>query len=213
MPKASVTDRAVQDGRLLNGRATRQRILDAAIVCLAREGYAGASTVRIAELAGVSRGAQLHHFQTRQDLVAAAVEHLASRRSAELAQRVDDLPVGPNRVGAALDLVWSAFSDDLFKATLALWTAADADAELRACVDAAELRLARQIRDVFALMLGAEIAGRSGFAARVQFAVEAMWGLAVLDNFHADAKARARRWAFSRRQLIAMFADSTGTHK
>jgi AcrR family transcriptional regulator len=206
-------DATVRDGRLLNGQATRQRILDAAISCLAREGYAGASTVRIAELAGVSRGAQLHHFQTRQELVAAAVEHLATRRSADLQRRAEDLPAGRDRVGAVLDLVWRAFADDLFQATLALWTAASADAELRAHVEAAELRLAGQTREVFAVLLGAEVAGRRGFAARVQFAVEAMWGLAVLDNFHSDAKARARRWAFSRRQLIAMFADTTGTHR
>ena len=37
------------------------------------------------ERAGVSRGAQLHHFPTKNDLVVAAVEHLTEVRGAELA--------------------------------------------------------------------------------------------------------------------------------
>jgi len=199
---------AVRDGRLVNGQVTRQRVLDAAIVCLVREGYAGASTVRIAEVAGVSRGAQMNQFPTRQELLAAAVEHLARRRGAELEQHGRDLPSGPGRVGAVLDLLWGSFSGDLFQATLELWTAARTDVELRARVDAAELRLGRDVRGLFARLLGGQIAGRAGFDERVQFAVGAMRGLAVLDSFHADPRARARHWAFARSQLIAMFTDN-----
>ena len=60
---------------------TRQALLDATIRCLVEEGYANTTTARVAELAGVSRGAHLHHFQTRSSLVAAAVEHLRARRA------------------------------------------------------------------------------------------------------------------------------------
>ena len=46
---------------------------------------AGTSTTLVSERAGVSRGAQLHHFPTKNDLVVAAVEHLTEVRGAELA--------------------------------------------------------------------------------------------------------------------------------
>src|SRR5215470_16496508 len=54
--------------------ATQARLLDAALQCLVELGYAGTTTTVVAERAGVSRGAQLHHFPTRAALVAAAVE-------------------------------------------------------------------------------------------------------------------------------------------
>jgi AcrR family transcriptional regulator len=64
--------------------ATREALLDATIACLVEDGYASTTTSRVAERAGVSRGAHLHHFQTRPALVAAAIEHLARRRTDEL---------------------------------------------------------------------------------------------------------------------------------
>ena len=64
--------------------ATREALLDATIDCLIEEGYASTTTSRVAERAGLSRGAHLHHFQTRNALVAAAVEQLAGRWLGEL---------------------------------------------------------------------------------------------------------------------------------
>ena len=64
--------------------ATREALLDAAIACLIEEGYANTTTGRVGARAGVSRGAHLHHFQTRITLVAAAVERLARRRFDQL---------------------------------------------------------------------------------------------------------------------------------
>jgi AcrR family transcriptional regulator len=65
-------------------RATRQRLLDAAVECLITRGWSGTTTTVIAETAGVSRGAQLHHYPTKTDLVLAAVDHLTERRAVEL---------------------------------------------------------------------------------------------------------------------------------
>ncbi len=72
--------------------ATREALLDATIAWLVEDGYANTTTSRVAERAGVSRGAHLHHFQTRQALVAAAIEHLARRRSEELLRAAGAAP-------------------------------------------------------------------------------------------------------------------------
>ena len=206
--KAS-TNEAVQDGRVLNGQQTQQKVLDAAIACLVRYGYAGATTVRIAEQAGVSRGAQMHHFQNREELIAAAVEHVVRRRMVEWAAHEQELPSGSGRVEAALDLIWRMFSGDLFLATLELWTAARTDAGLGARIQAAERRIGREARDLMGRMLGPEIAGRSGFDQQVQFAMGTMRGLALLDTLHTEPQVRARQWAFARRQLVEMFTGKT----
>ncbi len=53
--------------------ATRARVIDAAIKCLHRAGYAGTSTTLVAEEAGVSRGAMLHQFPSKAELMLAVV--------------------------------------------------------------------------------------------------------------------------------------------
>jgi AcrR family transcriptional regulator len=57
-------------------QGTRTRILDAAVEVLRRKGYAHFRTADVAKAAGVSRGAQLHHFATKEKLVYATMEHV-----------------------------------------------------------------------------------------------------------------------------------------
>ncbi len=59
---------------------TRAAILDATIDCFYELGYGNTTTEKVAKQAGVSRGAMLHHFPSRIDLVRAAVVHLNQRR-------------------------------------------------------------------------------------------------------------------------------------
>ena len=133
---------------------TRGKVLDATIECLLELGYAGTTTTLISERAGVSRGAQLHHFPTKGELVAAAVEHLAQRLGEALQEEAASLPSDGDRVTAAIDLLWSRFSTPLFAAWLELWVAARTDAELAATLRPVEERLTaglqRQGRAMFA---------------------------------------------------------------
>jgi AcrR family transcriptional regulator len=57
-------------------RAMRKRLLEAATVVLRRNGYAGLRTEEVSRVAGVSRGAQLHHFPTKESLVLSTTEHI-----------------------------------------------------------------------------------------------------------------------------------------
>ena len=69
----------------------RRRILDAAVDVLAAKGYAGFRTADVAQLAGVSRGAQTHHFPSKDELVVAVVEHVFQRTADLGRQRAADL--------------------------------------------------------------------------------------------------------------------------
>lgn len=55
---------------------TRKRLLDATIDLLIERGYARLTTADIAKRAGVSSGARVHHFRTKEDLVVAANKEL-----------------------------------------------------------------------------------------------------------------------------------------
>ena len=76
-------------------RLTQRRLLDATVECLIEVGWAATTTTLVADRAGVSRGAQLHHYPTKATLVLAAVEHLIQRRGEELEAEAATLPALP----------------------------------------------------------------------------------------------------------------------
>lgn len=184
---------------------TRDALLDATIACLSQDGYANTTTSRVAERAGVSRGAHLHHFQTRSALVAAAMESLARRRGEALMAAVDNLPAGSERLARGLDLVWESYSNPLFLAALDVWTHARTDTELRAHLVIVEREFDRQTLEL-TRRLFPEYAGRTDFDQLVEMAVATARGLAVLDTLHPGSTRNRRQWEFCRAQLVEMFA-------
>lgn len=67
---------------------TRQRVLDAAEAAFAGEGFGGASLDRIAEAAGLTRGAIYSNFRDKADLFAAVLDRRLERRTAEVADAI-----------------------------------------------------------------------------------------------------------------------------
>jgi AcrR family transcriptional regulator len=100
--------------------ATRVRLLDATIDCLVELGWSGTSTTEVVRRAGVSRGAQVHHYPTKADLVVAAVEHLCTRRMDEYRAALDRLPASERTPAASVDLLWSVWSGPTLEAWLEL---------------------------------------------------------------------------------------------
>ena len=118
--------------------ATRTRLLEAAVDALIEHGIAGASLPEICRRAGVSRGAQLHHFPTRAELLAAAVELLFDVRHAAFRARMAASP--PRDVDDALAELWAIYTSGPLYAWLELVTAARTDPELRRHVVAVDAR-------------------------------------------------------------------------
>jgi AcrR family transcriptional regulator len=110
---------------------TQARLLEATVGCLAELGWAGTTTIEVARRAGVSRGAQQHHYPTKTKLVAAAIDHLLDRQRAEYEQAFARLPDGARTADEALDLLWSIFRGPSFAAVLELIVAARTDQALR----------------------------------------------------------------------------------
>jgi AcrR family transcriptional regulator len=201
MPDApAVPSRRTQQER---SAATQAALLDAAIDCLIVDGYANTTTSRVAERAGLSRGAHLHHFQTRAALVAAAVERFATRRIDELQHEIERLPRGPDRTLRALDLLWRLYSGPLFQAAVDLFAAARTDAELRASLFRFERVIARETvrlcRDLFA-----EQAGRPDFPQLLELVLSTIRGLALLDIVQPGTSAAEAQWRYCRGRLHAL---------
>ncbi|MCC3772549.1 TetR/AcrR family transcriptional regulator [Streptomyces sp. UNOC14_S4] len=178
-------------------RATRQRLLEAAIACLAERGWAGSTVAVVAERAGVSRGAAQHHFRTREDLFTAAVEYVAEQRTAALRAALRDVrtPIhlisGPARTYGAVRELVDLFTGPLFRAALQLWVAAANEEQLRERVVELEARVGRELHRMAVELLGAD-ERIPGVRETVQGFLDMARGLG-LANLLTDDSARRER--------------------
>jgi AcrR family transcriptional regulator len=106
---------------------TRTRILDCAMRLFVEVGYGRATNARIADEAGLTRGAMLYHFPTREDLVEAAAAHINTARITLLSAAAADAPPGMDRAEHAIDVYWSMLNTLPFVAFAELEAAARTD--------------------------------------------------------------------------------------
>jgi AcrR family transcriptional regulator len=158
---------------------TRARLLDATLECLCDLGYARTTTPEIARRAGLSRGAQLHHFPTKAELVTSAVEHLFERRHQEFRAAFARVPAGADRYAAAIDILWSMVSGPTFHAYLELAVAARSDPELRVAVRTLTQRLRTVIDETFRDLFPAGNPDDPFFAIAPRFTFALLDGLAL----------------------------------
>ena len=162
-----------------------------------RRASPGTSTTLVSERAGVSRGAQLHHFPTKNDLVVAAVEHLTELRGAELARPRRRAADGRARTRAVLRMLGDHFTSPVFTAALELWVAARTDAALLAAVAPLEQRVGRETHRLTVELLGAD-ESRPGVRELVQATLDLVRGLGLANTISDDTRRRERildQWA------------------
>ena len=130
--------------------ATRELLLDSAITAIVKHGYSGATSVRISEISGLTRGAQVHHFGNKASLMVEALLHLHSRRLA-IAESSHTLRGVHARdpYEEVVDTLWRSFDDDMWIATAELWTAARTDPELRGPLVEADRIISLRIRATY----------------------------------------------------------------
>lgn len=198
----SATVRVPQEERT---RAMRARLMDATVELLVERGFSGTSTTLVSERAGVSRGAQLHHFPTKNDLVVAAVEHLTVKRGAELAEASRKLPSGSKRTRAVLQVLGDHFTSPVFTAALELWVAARTDEQLLAAVSPLEQRVGREVHRLTVELLGAD-ESKPGVRELVQATLDLVRGLGLAGTITDDTRRRHRildQWALTLDHALA----------
>ncbi|MEU6701760.1 helix-turn-helix domain-containing protein [Pseudonocardia sp. NPDC046786] len=125
---------------------TRSAVLDATVTAIVRHGYRGATSERIAQISGLTRGAQKHHWATKAEMMAEALLHLHDRL---LASAVGELEqASDSGLRATIEALWRSFQSDLFTAATELHLAARIDDELRPLLIATEREIGRRIRSI-----------------------------------------------------------------
>jgi len=112
--------------------ATRKLLLDAAIKLIRRNGFGGLRTVEVADEAGVSRGALMHHFPSKHELVVAVLTYInevtftRSTRRAQLARHD-----GADPIAGVIKDAHEFFFGDYFFLELAIAMSDDSTRRLR----------------------------------------------------------------------------------
>ncbi len=109
---------------------TRVALLNATIDSLITNGYAATTTRGVAEIAGVSQGAQQHHYPTKSALVKAATLHLAQvladalRAAPPIADTEREIAI------SLIDVLWVAANQPITAALIEFVSAARTDPEI-----------------------------------------------------------------------------------
>ncbi len=125
-------------------------LLEATVTCLAERGYAATSTAAVCAEAGVSQGALFRHFPTRQALLVATAEHVATRNVAAFRTAVDAGVDTVDEVTAVLGHLRTVVLSPANQTWRELLVAARADPDLRAALHPARESLQAQMLAVAA---------------------------------------------------------------
>lgn len=111
---------------------SREKVIGAAVDCLASVGYAATTTNLIAATAGVSIGRLQHHFATKVDVMAAVIEHIQDANSLLLSLASLDQSSARGRVEQYAGRLLAAFQQDTAAAAIEIRFAMKGDEDLAA---------------------------------------------------------------------------------
>jgi AcrR family transcriptional regulator len=122
-----------QNRRQLSAAASKDRLIEATILCMANYGPAGVSIEKVTDAAGVSRGLVRHHFGSKRQLLLEAFRRLADEERAAFAAdpAADDDPVATLRTIVATEFREELAAPERAHAWFGFWQAALGDPDLR----------------------------------------------------------------------------------
>jgi AcrR family transcriptional regulator len=167
-------------------------LVDATIDCLVQYGYNGTTTPRVAEMAGVTRGAQVHHFGSKNDLVIAALQHLAAKRAAATVGNVGELNASEDPIGTVLDLLWDVHQGPMFIAAVELWVAGRTDPALGREVAKFESIVASSLMTAVGEFVPEQI--HKPMLDFLYTAMDALRGILIASFVDTDPSRARRRW-------------------
>lgn len=174
-------------------RVTRERLLTATLELLARRGWPATTVGAVAAEAGVSRGAAQHHFPTREDLIAAALEAMFAERMEQVLAATAPGAGAPlvDRARSVVHTLVEHYVGETFKAALHVWTAAASDPALRERILPLENHFSREVFRLAATRLDADLDHEPTRRA-LQTTLDLARGLGLADLLSDDSARRAR---------------------
>jgi len=184
---------------------TRIAILEAAVDCLEKYGYASTTTQLIAETAEISRGAMLHHYATKQDLVAAVIDYTFYKRMERFIARIRALS-DEQRVHqhVGIELYWQSLLTREFSAYLELSMAGRTDPDLRAIFIPKVRRYDRIERETVMAAFPEWRSKGELFELAMDFCIASMEGLLLNRDVWDDRKRRVRLRQFISKAILML---------
>ena len=172
--------------------ATRNQIVSAAIRCIVEYSYSKTTMMKISEKAGLSRGATLHHFPSKMDIIRAVVRHLHDRRIQAFRSAIKDIPPDADMAHMAVQGYSDQVNHPIYIALFELSVAARTDEELRKILHPAQLAFDREWYETAWELFPEWHADRKAFDLALNLSQITMEGMAMRNFTHAGEYDRQR---------------------
>lgn len=187
---------------------TRIAILEAAIDCLEKHGYARTTTQLIAQVAEISRGAMLHHYATKQELISSVIDYTMYKRMEQFIARINALSEAERvKEHAGIELYWQSLLTREFTAYLELMLASRTDDELRSIFLPKARHYDRVERQEIMRVFPEWADKKKEFNLAMDFCIATMEGLLLNRDIWDDVKRRRMLREFVSRTIL-MLRDS-----
>lgn len=188
-PPQSVPATPTRRTQMQRSAEMRDRLLDATVESLIDRGYARTTTTVVCDRAGVSRGAQVHHFGTKAELVIAAVTHLARKQEVELRRQTESVLRAEDRTERLIDAIVEIYASPLFYAALELWVAARTDTDLLTSLLGFERVVGKRLGEVWQ-EFGGDTAEAPDFDSIIELTMHLARGMALQKILRSDDRYR-----------------------
>lgn len=131
----TTTPRPTRTPQAERNAISRDKVIRAAIECLATVGYAATSTALIASTAGMSAGRMQHQFSTKAEVMAAVIDFINQQNNKFLSLRKLKSAEPVARVAEYVQLLRRTFETDTVAAAIELRMAIKGDKELAAAIE------------------------------------------------------------------------------
>jgi len=212
MPRATKKNgRRKPKRRFAKSSITREAAINGAIKCFLELGYSRSSTIEIAKMAKISRGAMIYHFPTKKDLLSAALVHINTQRIQQFADAIRLETKRPDREidMTGVDVYWKYVNSPMSIAYMELLMASRTDKQLARLIRSSTKKFEQSFREIVQEVFP-EWANKGELLdlalALVQFMLE---GMALNRYVHAEGSTREKLRDYLKKNLADIYEDAT----
>lgn len=188
---------------------TRERILEAAAGLICTRGYARLRTADVADTAGVSRGAMLHHFPSKGALVVATLAHVFDKARALSRARAAAIDPPDDLLAAVIADAREFFFNEHFKVALDIVLSTSTDNAVRKQILDVSSKARRPVEAAWSAALAARGVHAPLAADLVALTLGLVRGMAIRGLWDDDAEWFERLFALWRRMVESFLAKPT----
>jgi len=165
--------------------ATRDQIISSAIRCIVELSYSKTTMIKISEKAGLSRGATLHHFPSKMDIIRVVVNYLHEKRIQAFRNSIKEIPKDADMAHLAVQAYSAQVNHPIYVALFELSVAARTNNELEEILRPAQLAFDREWYETAWDLFPEWHADRRAFDLALNLSQQLMEGIAISNFTHA----------------------------